>query len=257
MSQRFADKTVIVTGAGRGMGRAIAIAFAGEGAKVLAVSRSAAPLAETIGMIGEQARALVLDVAAPGAASQIMAAAFGFAGRVDVLINNAGISGDEAPLLTMTWAQWRAVLAVNLDAPFALAQAAAQAMTRTGGGAIVHNASIAASGVDGLYAPYSVAKAGLLALSRSLAVELAPHGIRSNCVSPGYTRTDMTTEALPALAHSGFPRVPINRLVETEEVAAAFLFLASDAASGITGANLVVDGGLTSNLYITETLPKR
>jgi NAD(P)-dependent dehydrogenase (short-subunit alcohol dehydrogenase family) len=129
------------------------------------------------------------------------------------------------------------------------------------GGVILNNASIAGLGVDGPFAHYSASKAGLLALTRSLAVELAPLKIRVNAVSPGYTRTEMTMqyfgpEAEPFLS-SGFDRVPIKRLVEAEEVANAFVFLASDAASGMTGANLVVDGGLTSNLYIMETFPKR
>ncbi len=132
------------------------------------------------------------------------------------------------------------------------------ALDRGGGGVILQNASIAAGGVDGPYTHYSASKAGLLAVMRSMAVELAPFGIRVNAVSPGYTRTQMTTQNVTteqAVSMStSFARVPLRRLVEPSEVADAFVFLASDAASAITGTNLVVDGGLTANLYIMETL---
>lgn len=116
------------------------------------------------------------------------------------------------------------------------------------------------SGADGTCASYNASKAGLLGLNRTMAVELAPHRIRVNCVSPGFTHTDMTekavgTETLDYLLHS-FERVPMRRLVEPEEVAAAFAFLASDDAAAITGINLIVDCGVTANLYILETLPR-
>ena len=124
---------------------------------------------------------------------------------------------------------------------------------------ILHTASIDASGGDGPYAAYNASKAGLLGLNRTMALELAAHGIRSNCVSPGFTHTAMTEQAVgPKLLgylNGSFARVPMKRLVRTEEVAQAFLFLASDQASAITGIDLRVDAGLTANWYILETLP--
>ena len=131
-------------------------------------------------------------------------------------------------------------------------------MVKAGGGVILNNASIAGLNTDGLYAHYAASKAGLLSLNRSMAVELAPYNIRVNAISPGYTDTPMTEESVtPEMLtrlRTSFNRVPIRRMVTTEEVAAAFAFLASDEASGITGVNLVVDGGLTANWYILETL---
>jgi NAD(P)-dependent dehydrogenase (short-subunit alcohol dehydrogenase family) len=133
-------------------------------------------------------------------------------------------------------------------------------MARLGGGVILHNASIDALGGDGPFASYNAAKAALLGLNRTMALELASDGIRVNCVSPGFTHTDMTERAVgPKLMEyltTSFERVPMRRLVKPDEVAAAFAFLASDDASGITGQNVVVDCGLTSNWYILETLPE-
>jgi NAD(P)-dependent dehydrogenase (short-subunit alcohol dehydrogenase family) len=178
--------------------------------------------------------------------------------RIDVLVNNAGID-DETPFLDMDEENWDAVIATNLKGPFVVSQRIGRVMAEQGGGVILHNASIDASGGDGPFASYNASKAGILGLNRTMAVELAPHGIRVNAVSPGFTHTDMTERAvgpklMDYLLHD-FDRVPMRRLVKPEEIAAAFAFLASDDASGITGINLTVDCGLTANWYILETLP--
>jgi NAD(P)-dependent dehydrogenase (short-subunit alcohol dehydrogenase family) len=140
-----------------------------------------------------------------------------------------------------------------------MSQRVARAMRDAGGGVILHNISIDASGGDGPFASYNSAKAGLLGLNRTMALELAEHGIRVNGVSPGFTHTDMTEKAVgPKLMeymNGQWPRVPMRRLVKPEEIAAAFAFLASDDASAITGHNLTVDCGLTANWFILETLP--
>ena len=140
-----------------------------------------------------------------------------------------------------------------------MAQAVAKEQVSTGGGSIVHIASIDASGGDGQYVSYNASKAGLLGLNRTMAFELAPHGIRVNCVSPGFTHTEMTESAVPPeimdYLVNRFDRVPMGRLVKPEEIAAACAFLASDDASAITGVDLTVDCGLTANWYILETLP--
>jgi NAD(P)-dependent dehydrogenase (short-subunit alcohol dehydrogenase family) len=180
-------------------------------------------------------------------------------GHIDVLVNNAGID-DETPFLEIDHERWHAVIRTNLTGPFLMSQAVAREMAAAGGGVILHNASIDGSGGDGPFASYNASKAGLLGLNRTMALELAAHGIRVNAVSPGFTHTDMTERAVgPAMMaylNGSFDRVPMKRLVRPEEVANAFVFLASDEASGITGIDLRVDCGLTANWYILETLPE-
>jgi NAD(P)-dependent dehydrogenase (short-subunit alcohol dehydrogenase family) len=254
---RFADKTVIVTGAGRGIGRAIAQRFASEGADVLCLGRTLAPLDETVALCGS-GWALTADVSKRDDVQRAVDAALERWDRIDVLVNNAGID-DETPFLEMDPARWEEVIGTNLTGVFLMSQRVAQAMRDAGGGVILHNISIDASGGDGTFASYNSAKAGLLGLNRTMALELAEHGIRVNGVSPGFTHTDMTEKAVgPKLMeymNGSFDRVPMRRLVRPDEIAAAFAFLASEDASGITGQNLTVDCGLTANWYILETLP--
>ena len=261
MNGRFAGRSVIITGGGRGIGQATARAFAAEGADVLVLGRTVADLEDTVAQItadGGQAWLLACDVTDEAQVDDAVARAAGRWDRIDVLVNNAGID-DDTPFLEIDRARWRAVIDTNLTGVFLLSQAVARQMATTGGGVILHTASIDASGGDGPYAAYNASKAGLLGLSRTLALELAAHGIRSNCVSPGFTHTVMTEKAVgPELMeylNGSFARVPMKRLVRTDEVAQAFLFLASDQASAITGIDLRVDGGLTANWYILETLP--
>jgi NAD(P)-dependent dehydrogenase (short-subunit alcohol dehydrogenase family) len=261
LNGRFAGRGVIVTGGGRGIGQATARAFAAEGADVLVLGRTVADLEDTVAQItadGGQAWLLPCDVTDEAQVEETVARATGRWGRIDVLVNNAGID-DDTPFLEIDRGRWRAVVDTNLTGVFLMSQAVGREMARSGGGVILHTASIDASGGDGPYAAYNASKAGLLGLSRTMALELAAHGIRSNCVSPGFTHTVMTEKAVgPKLMdylNGSFARVPIKRLVRTDEVAQAFLFLASDQASAITGIDLRVDGGLTANWYILETLP--
>jgi len=261
LNGRFAGRGVIVTGGGRGIGQATARAFAAEGADVMVLGRTVADLEDTVTQItadGGQAWLLPCDVTDEAQVEEAVARAAGRWDRIDVLINNAGID-DDTPFLEIDRARWRAVIDTNLTGVFLMSQAVAREMARSGGGVILHTASIDASGGDGPYAAYNSSKAGLLGLNRTMALELAAHGIRSNCVSPGFTHTVMTEKAVgPKLMeylNGSFTRVPIKRLVRTHEIAQAFLFLASDQASAITGIDLRVDGGLTANWYILETLP--
>jgi NAD(P)-dependent dehydrogenase (short-subunit alcohol dehydrogenase family) len=262
LNGRFAGRGVIVTGAGRGIGQATARAFAAEGADVLVLGRTAADLEDTVAQItadGGRAWQLPCDVTDEAQVEAAVARAAGRWERIDVLVNNAGID-DDTPFLEIDHARWRAVIDTNLTGVFLMSQAVARQMARSGGGVLLHTASIDASGGDGPYAAYNASTAGLLGLNRTLALELATHGIRSNCVSPGFTHTVMTEKAVgPKLMeylNGSFTRVPIKRLVRTDEIAQAFLFLASDQASAITGIDLRVDGGLTANWYILETLPE-
>ena len=261
MNGRFAGRGVIVTGGGRGIGQATARAFAAEGADVLVLGRTVADLEDTVAQItadGGQAWLLPCDVTNEAQVDDAVARAAGRWDRIDVLVNNAGID-DDTPFLEIDRGRWRAVVDTNLTGVFLMSQAVGREMARSGGGVILHTVSIDASGGDGPYAAYNASKAGLLGLSRTMALELAAHGIRSNCVSPGFTHTVMTEKAVgPKLMdylNGSFARVPIRRLIRTDEIAQAFLFLASDQASAITGIDLRVDGGLTANWYILETLP--
>ena len=258
--KRFAGKHVIITGGGRGIGKATAVRFCQEGAEVLLVGRSIKPLDETVSLIGEQggkAWAFQADVTRTKQVQGIVDAAHERWQSIDVLINNAGVD-DDTPFLDIEEKNWDLVLATNLKAPFILSQRVARVMVQSGGGVILHNASIDATGGEGNYASYNAAKSGLLGLNRTMALELAKYNIRVNCVSPGYTHTEMSEaavgpERMKELQHA-FDRVPMKRMVRTNEVAAAFVFLASDDASAITGTNLVVDCGTTANWYILETL---
>jgi NAD(P)-dependent dehydrogenase (short-subunit alcohol dehydrogenase family) len=258
--RRFEGKNVIVTGGSQGIGKAVAERFAGEGADVMVTGRRPDVLDTVvagIGAAGGSAWPFRADVSEPADVEASVAAAVERWGRIDVLVNNAGI-GEEAPFLEIGLDSWDRVLGTNLRGAFLMAQAVAREQVKTGGGSIVHIASIDASGGDGPYASYNAAKAGLLGLNRTMALELAGHGIRVNCVSPGFTHTEMTESAVPAelmeYLTTRFARVPMRRLVTTAEIAAAVAFLASDDASGITGVDLTVDCGLTANWYILETL---
>ena len=257
---RFQGKTVIVTGGSQGIGKAVAERFAEEGAAVLVTGRRPDVLGAVVAGIeaaGGTAWAFEADVSDPAAVRATVDAARDRWGRIDVLVNNAGI-GEEVPFLDIDLDSWDRVLDTNLRGAFLMAQAVAREQVKTGGGSIVHIASIDGSGGDGPYASYNASKAGLLGLNRTMALELAEHGIRVNCVSPGFTHTEMTEAAVPpALMEyltTRFARVPMRRLVTTAEIAAAVAFLASDDASAITGVDLTVDCGLTANWYILETL---
>ncbi len=261
MTARFDGRHVIVTGGGRGIGQATARAFAADGAEVMVLGRTVPDLEETVRQIGDDGGVAWLatcDVSDEAQVDSAVRAAADRWDRIDVLVNNAGID-DDTPFLQIDRGRWRAVIDTNLTGAFLMAQAVARQMARTGGGVILHTASIDASGGDGPFAAYNASKAGLLGLNRTMALELARHGIRSNCVSPGFTHTAMTEQAVgPELMdylNGSFARVPMKRLVRTDEVAQAFLFLASEQASAITGIDLRVDAGLTANWYILETLP--
>lgn len=260
VQERFAGRTAIVTGGGRGIGEAVARRLAAEGAEVMLLARTASEVEAVAASIGPRAWAHTCDVSDPAqVTAAVAAAAARWDGRVDVLVNNAGID-DDCPFLEVTAENWARVLGVNLTGPFLMSQAAGRLMAARGSGAIVHIASIDAYGADGTQVAYNSSKAGLLGLNRTMAMELTPHGIRSNVVSPGYTATPLTRqyvgEALFAHMTGGFDRIPAGRMATVEEIASAVCYLASDDAAGISGTDLVVDGGTIANLYIVETLPQ-
>jgi NAD(P)-dependent dehydrogenase (short-subunit alcohol dehydrogenase family) len=257
--RRFEGKTAIITGGSAGIGLAIAARLATEGAEVLLTGRRPEQLeaaaAELVAQ-GARVHSLAGDVSAADAPQQIVEAALSRWSRIDVLVNNAGVA-HEATFLEIDQEVWDYDLQVMLTAPFRISQHVGREMVKTGGGAIINLASIDGHGADGA-ASYGVAKAGLIQLTRNIAVELAPHGVRCNSVSPGYVITPMvtstTTPELLAQMRTSFHRVPLGRTLTVEEVAAACAFLASDEASGITGIDLIVDGGTVADLHIIPSL---
>jgi NAD(P)-dependent dehydrogenase (short-subunit alcohol dehydrogenase family) len=259
---RFSGRSVIVTGAGQGLGRAIAHRFGAEGASLILVGRRLEMLEETAAGIGPrdvETFCLTADVRNAVEVQTVVNTVMERVGAIDVVVNNAGVD-DITPFLDVTEEEWDRVVDTNLKGAFLMSQRAAREMGKRGGGSIVHVSSIDAGGADGTAASYAASKAGMLGLNRAMAVELAPHKIRVNSVSPGFVDTELVESAVgdPKLVEylrTNFDRVPLRRLIRPEEVAAACAFLASEDASAITGADLTVDAGLTANLYVFESLP--
>jgi len=258
--ERFEGRTAVVTGGSKGLGRTIAGRLAAEGAEVLVTGRNEEDLARAVAELeaeGAVAWSFSGDVADPRVCASLIDAALERWGRVDVLVNNAGVF-DEAAFLEIEEEKWDFVLDVMLKAPFLLSQRVARSMVENGGGAIVSLSSIDGHDADGPFTSYSVAKAGLMQLTKNIAVELGARGVRANTVSPGWALTPMVEAATDAeelkTMKTDFRRVPMKRMVLPEEVAAAVCFLASEEASGITGTDLVVDCGTIADLYILPTL---
>jgi 3-oxoacyl-[acyl-carrier protein] reductase len=241
-------RTAIVTGASRGLGRAMAVDLARAGAFVYAAFRQRADGAEAT--LAEAAAAggggatLALDVTDPAAVADTFRRVLDERGRLDVLVNNAGVSRDGF-LATMPDDDWDEVIAVNLGGTMRCCRAAARPMIRQGHGAIVNVASVAGLHASPGQANYAASKGGVVALTRTLAAELAPRGVRVNAVVPGLIKAGMTHGLDRRVADERRGRIPLGRLGEADEVARVVTFLASDAAAYIVGQALVVDGGLT------------
>jgi 3-oxoacyl-[acyl-carrier protein] reductase len=241
---RFEGRRFAVTGAASGIGRAIATLAHADGAAVTAVDVDAAGLEALGGELGsERFEALGLDLA-DGAAVEAAGAELG---EVDVLVNNAGISDQFTPTAETTDALWDRVLSVNLFAAFRLSRALLPRMAERGGSAIVNTASVAAVSGGAGGAAYTVSKHGLLGLTRAMATEYGPKGVRVNAVLPGAIRTPMTNspEALVEGVDAAIEATTAGRWAEPEEVAKVTLFLASEDASFVHGSAYLVDGGWT------------
>ncbi|MEU2271956.1 glucose 1-dehydrogenase [Streptomyces olindensis] len=245
----LSGKSVIVTGAASGIGRAAALHFAAEGARVVVADLNAEGAESTVEAIesaGGTAVAVPGDLSDGAVVDAVVAAATGTFGGIDVLVNNAGVMDSMSAAADVTDAEWERVLRINLTAPFLLTRAALPHMIAAGGGAIVTTASEASLRGSAAGTAYTVSKHGVLGLTRSLAVMYRDQGIRANAIAPGGTATAITADVhIDPEAHGpaviGRHFVNMGRLCEPEEQAAAIVYLASDAASGVNGVILPVD----------------
>jgi len=241
----LSGKVAIVTGASRGIGRAVAIMLAERGAHVVAAARAdnAAGTVEAIQAAGGGAEAASVDVTDAAAVEAMVATALERHGRLDVLVNNAGITRDQL-LLRMKREDWDQVIATNLTAAYLCAQAVLRPMIKQRSGRIVSISSVVGQTGNAGQANYAASKAGLVGFSRALAREVASRNITVNVVAPGLIATDMTRALTEKVEGDWAARIPLGRLGETTDVAAAVCFLASDEASYITGQVLAVNGGM-------------
>ncbi len=261
MTQRFSGQNIFITGAGSGIGRRCAELFAAEGANNIYLvdykQDRLDAVAPVIAASGATPHLLNFDLGVMDNCAEAISYALQVDAKLDVVISNAAAWTDRG-FLEMSDADWRGVLAVNLDAYYVIAQRSAQAMARTGGGVILFTSSISALGHGRGFTNYCVAKAGVVALAKAIAVECAPFNIRCNCVAPGPADTQQSVdvageELMQKWRSDGFPLVPLNRLASTDDIAHAFLYLASEEARYVSGINLVVDGALTAQTYDVPT----
>lgn len=240
------DKVAIVTGASRGIGRCTALALAAQGADLVVAARSLEPLETLVAEIeamGRKALAVTADAAATEDADQLIAAAVEKFGKIDILVNNAGITRDGL-LLRMKDADWDAVLDTNLKGAFVLTRAAAKLMTRQRSGRIINISSVVAEMGNPGQANYCASKAGLIGLTKSVARELAKRKVTVNAITPGFIETDMTNELSEKARQELTTQIPLGRLGQSEDIAQAVIFLASEQAGYITGQVLGVNGGM-------------
>ncbi len=247
---QFSGKVALVTGASRGIGRAIATRLAAAGADVFCTSTKAGGCADTLAAAAAlpagsgKLHAVVADVADAASVDAMAQSVLGAAGRVDFLVNNAGITRDGL-FLRMDAEDFDAVIATNLRGAFLVCKAFARAMAKARGGRIVNVGSVVGLAGNAGQANYAASKAGLIGLSKSLAQELAGRGITVNVVAPGFVETDMTAGLAAELRDAMLRQIPLGRFGAVDDVAAAVAFLCSDAAAYVTGQTLVVDGGMT------------
>ncbi|MFN2623593.1 MAG: 3-oxoacyl-[acyl-carrier-protein] reductase [Chthoniobacterales bacterium] len=244
---RFENQVAVVTGAGRGIGHAIAVRLAKEGARVASVSRTESNAQKTADEINslrvDAARAYAVDVADQAAVQKAAAQIFEDFGRVDILVNNAGITRDGLSM-RMSMEDWDTVLNTNLKGAFNFAQAVMRPMIKQRSGRIINISSIAGLTGNPGQANYAASKAGLIGLTKTLARELAGRGITVNAVAPGLIETDMTTVLSDEIRQGILQKVPLGKLGEPDDIAGAVAYLASPEAKYITGQVLTVDGGM-------------
>jgi 3-oxoacyl-[acyl-carrier protein] reductase len=241
----LSGRVALVTGASRGIGRAIAQRLAAQGAVVVAAARGehARAIADEIAAGGGNAEAVSLDVTEAGAPEALVSATVGRHGRIDILVNNAGIARDQL-MLRMKRDDWEAVIATNLTAAFTLTQAVLKPMIKQRAGRIICISSVVGQSGNPGQANYAASKAGLIGFSKAVALEVASRGITVNVVAPGMIDTDMTRAITDSARDEWASKIPLRRLGTPDDIASAVCFLASDEASYITGHVLAVNGGM-------------
>lgn len=245
MSQ-LANQIAVVTGAGRGIGRAIALKFASAGADVACVSRTqenSEKVAEEIRAIGRRAWAYAVDVSDPAAVTAAGERILADAGRIDILVNNAGVTRDGL-LMRMSEEDWDTVLDTNLRGAFLFTKAFIRSLIKQRSGRIINVASVIGLIGNAGQANYAASKAGLIGFTKSVARELASRGITVNALAPGFIETDMTSGLTEEIRQQVLKTVPMNLFGKAEDIADGALFLASPAARYVTGQVLTIDGGM-------------
>ena len=245
MSQ-LANQTAVVTGAGRGIGRAIALKFAGEGADVVCVSRTvenSEKVANEIGALGRKAWAFAVDVSDSAAVNTAAAKILADCGKVDILVNNAGVTRDGL-LMRMSDEDWDTVLNTNLKGAFFFTKAFSRTFARQRSGRIINISSVIGLIGNAGQCNYAASKAGLIGFTQSVAKELASRGITVNAIAPGFIETDMTSELKPEMRDAILKQIPLGSFGSAEDIAGAALFLAGPGARYVTGQVLTVDGGM-------------
>ena len=239
-------KTALITGAARGIGKAIALRFASEGANIAFTDLAINEETEAeIAALGVKAKSYASNAADFAETERVVAQVKEDFGSIDVLVNNAGITKDGL-MLRMSEAQWDAVIGVNLKSAFNFIHACVPIMMRQRGGSIINMASVVGVHGNAGQANYAASKAGMIALAKSIAQEMGPKGIRANAIAPGFIETAMT-EALPeAVRQEWMKKIPLRRGGKPEDVADVALFLASDLSSYVSGQVIQIDGGMNT-----------
>jgi len=240
-------KVALITGAARGIGKAIALRYAGEGADIaftdLVINEVAEETVAQLESFGVRVKAYASNAADFEATQEVVAQVLADFGRIDILVNNAGITKDGL-VMRMSEQQWDAVIAVNMKSAFNFLHAVVPVMARQRSGSIINMASIAGQTGNPGQVNYAASKAGLIAMAKSVAKEMGPRGIRANAIAPGYVLSEMT-EALPQAVKDEFIKlIPLGRGASVDEIASVALFLASDLASYVTGQVIAVNGGM-------------
>lgn len=242
-SESFAGRVALVTGATRGIGRAIALALAECGATVIGTATSEAGAGKITEALAGKGRGIVLNVTDAQASKQAVEAVVAEFGRIDILVNNAGITRDMLAMRLSDEA-WDAVIETNLTAVFRLTRSALRPMMKQRYGRIINMSSVVGAMGNAGQANYAAAKAGMVGMSKSVAREVASRGVTVNCVAPGFIETDMTAALPEDVKTSLQAQIPAARLGKTDDIAAAVLYLASEPAGYVTGTVLHVNGGM-------------
>ncbi len=240
---RLKNKVAIITGAAQGIGEATARRFVAEGAYVILVDRQEEQLKNLVSQLNDFASYYVLDITNRDALSTFVKDVADKHKRIDILVNNAGITKDSLTI-KMTDEAWSDVINVNLKAPFMLVQEIFPMMKEQNNGVILNASSVSSLGNIG-QANYAASKAGIIAMTKTWALEFARYNVRVNAVAPGFTATPMVNTVPEKVKDALIDKIPLKRFAEPEEIAAAYCYLASDDAKYVTGQVLFVDGGLT------------